>query len=72
MVPQYLPQVALFKSKKGENEIVIQVSNFYHRSGGILESLILGNEKQILATRYKSIAYDLLLFGSLMIMGYTT
>jgi diguanylate cyclase (GGDEF)-like protein len=69
MTPQYLPQVAFFEAKQGENEIVIQVSNFYHRSGGILESLILGNEKWILDLRYRNLASELLLFGSLMIIG---
>lgn len=69
MSPQYLPQVALFESQRGENEIVIQVSNFNHRSGGMLESIVLGSEKQILNMRYKKIAYEFLLFGSLMIMG---
>ena len=69
MSPQYLPQVALFSSQQGENEIVIQVSNFNHRSGGIHESIVLGSEKQILDMRYKKIAYEFLLFGSLMIMG---
>lgn len=69
MIPQYLPQVAFFQAQQGENEIVIQVSNFYHRSGGVLESLILGNEKQILDLRYRRIAYELFLFGSLMIIG---
>lgn len=69
MTPQYLPQVALFKPQPGENEIVIQVSNFYHRSGGILESLIIAEDKQIIGLRYKSIAYESLLFGCLMIIG---
>ncbi len=32
MTPQYLPQVAFFEAQQGENEILIQVSNFYHRS----------------------------------------
>ncbi|HZJ83552.1 MAG TPA: diguanylate cyclase [Clostridia bacterium] len=70
MRPQYLPQVALFSSQQDENEIVIQLSNFNHRSGGILESIVLGSENQILDLRYKRIAYDFLLFGSLMIMGF--
>ncbi len=69
VTPQYLPQVALFEVQPGENEIVIQVANFYHRSGGVLESLILGSEEQILGLRYKSIAYELFLFGSLLIIG---
>lgn len=69
MTPQYLPQVAFFDSQEGPNEIIIQVSNFYHRSGGILESIKLGGEKQILGLQYRSIAYNILLFGSLMFMG---
>ncbi len=69
MSPQYLPQVALFSSRQDENEIIIQVSNFNHRSGGMLESIVLSSEKQILDMRYQKIAYEFLLFGSLMIMG---
>jgi diguanylate cyclase (GGDEF)-like protein len=69
MIPQYLPQIAFFEARQGENEIVIQVSNFYHRSGGILESIKLGSEKKILGLRYKDIAEELLLFGSLMSIG---
>jgi diguanylate cyclase (GGDEF)-like protein len=69
MTPQYLPQVACFDAQPGENQIVIQVSNFYHRSGGMLESLTLGNEKLILDLRYKNVAYELVLFGCLIIIG---
>lgn len=68
-VPQYLPQVAFFEARQGNNEIVIQLSNFYHRSGGILESIKIGSEKQILDLRYKNIASNILLFGCLIFMG---
>ncbi len=70
MSPQYLPQIAFFASQPGKNEIVIQVSNFYHRSGGILESIKLGGEKQILELRSKGIASDIFLFGCLVFMGF--
>lgn len=69
MTPQYLPKVALFRSEPGENEILIQVSNFYHRSGGILESITLGTETQVLDLKYRSQAYELILFGCLIIIG---
>lgn len=69
MIPQYLPQVAFFEAQQGNNEIVIQVSNFYHRNGGILESIKLGSEKQILGLRSKNIASNILLFGCLIFMG---
>ena len=68
MIPQYLPQVAFFEAKDS-NEIVVQVSNFYHRSGGILESIHIGGEKQILSLRYQNIASDALLFGCLIFIG---
>lgn len=69
MIPQYLPQVAIFEAQQGNNEIIVQVSNFYHRSGGILESIKIGSEKLILGLRYKNIASNMLLFGCLMFMG---
>ncbi len=69
MIPQYLPLVAFFEAQQGNNEIVIQVSNYYHRSGGILEGIKLGSEKQILALQYKNIASNILLFGCLIFMG---
>lgn len=69
MVPRYLPQIAFFEAQQGENEIVIQVSNFYHRSGGILENIKIGSENLILDLRYKGIANALLLFGALIFIG---
>lgn len=69
MVPQYLPQVASFDALQGENEIVLQISNFYRPSGGLLNSIQLGGEAQLLALRYNGIAYELFLFGALMMMG---
>lgn len=70
MVPQYLPQIALFEAQQGKNEIIIQISNFHQRSGGILESIKLSSEKQILGLRNKSIANEFLLFGSLIFIGF--
>ncbi|MBU4439082.1 MAG: GGDEF domain-containing protein, partial [Firmicutes bacterium] len=69
MVPQYLPQVASFDALQGENEIILQISNFYRPSGGLLNSIQLGGETQLLALRYNGIAYELFLFGALMMMG---
>jgi diguanylate cyclase (GGDEF)-like protein len=69
MTPQYLPQVVAFNAKQGDNEIVIQMSNYYQSSGGLLNDILLGKEAQLLALRYRGIAYDLFLFGALMIMG---
>ncbi|NMA67954.1 MAG: diguanylate cyclase [Desulfitobacterium sp.] len=69
MTPQYLPQVAFFQAQAGSNEILIKVSNFYHRSGGMLENIQLGTEREILSLRYKALAREFFVFGSLMIIG---
>ncbi|NLZ38317.1 MAG: hypothetical protein GX893_01740 [Firmicutes bacterium] len=69
MVPQYLPQVVFFEVMEGTNELVLQVSNYYHRSGGVLESILLGSEENILHLRYKNIALEFFLFGSLLLMS---
>ncbi|MGC4019280.1 MAG: diguanylate cyclase [Muricomes sp.] len=69
MKPQYLPQISFFDAKAGDNEILIQVSNFYHRSGGISESLKLGSEGQIVGLKLRNTAMEFILFGSLMVIG---
>ena len=69
MVPQYLTNISSFDALQGENEILIQVSNFHHRSGGILESLRMGSENQILRLKNKNMAIELIIFGSLTCIG---
>ncbi|QGT98698.1 Serine phosphatase RsbU, regulator of sigma subunit [Candidatus Syntrophocurvum alkaliphilum] len=69
-VPQYLPQVKYFKPNSDTTELVVQVANFHHRSGGILESLQIGTDTQISDLRTKNIALELFLFGSLFIIAF--
>jgi len=69
MVPQYKPQIVSVLSKKGENEIVIQMSNYYMQSGGLLSSILLGSEEGLLSLRYKGLAYELFIFGALSMSG---
>ncbi|WP_373483048.1 diguanylate cyclase [Acetobacterium sp.] len=69
MVPQYKPQIVSFNARTGENEIVLQLSNFYMSSGGLLNPILLGGENQLLALRYNGLAYEVFLCGALMMMG---
>ncbi|MFT4106351.1 MAG: diguanylate cyclase [Lacrimispora sp.] len=69
MVPQYMTNVSSFEVLQGENEILIQVSNFHHRSGGIMESLRIGGENQIFKLKNKNMAVELIIFGSLICIG---
>lgn len=66
--PQYLPQTVFFEGE-AKTELVVQVANFSHRSGGILESIRISDKNNILTLNNKSLAYDIFLFGSIFIMG---
>lgn len=68
MIPYYLPEVTSFYSSKKEVEVIIQVSNFMHRNGGIWGSITLGNEDQVARIREKSLAFELILIGTFVIM----
>ncbi|MGD9475854.1 MAG: 7TM-DISM domain-containing protein, partial [Eubacteriaceae bacterium] len=70
MVPQYLPQVAFFDVRQGENQITLQVANFYMSSGGMLSPIEIGNANQILRSREQDLALSLFIFGALLIMGF--
>ncbi|HPO49525.1 MAG TPA: 7TM diverse intracellular signaling domain-containing protein, partial [Spirochaetota bacterium] len=67
MKPKLKPQVYSFSSR-GDNEIVVQVSNYYDRIAGMWYSVKLGTEKQIIKERTASAGYELFIFGSLLIM----
>lgn len=69
MIPQYKPEIVSFQSQTGENEIVIQMSNYHMQSGGLLNSILLGSEEALLSSRYKGLAYELFIFGALSMMG---
>lgn len=47
MVPRSYPKVYFFQPRPGDNEIIIQVSNFAQRTGGIWESIELGDAEDI-------------------------
>lgn len=69
MAPDWRPHIACFRSEEANLDIILHVSNFNHRKGGIVEAIKLGSEKDIQRTREKSLAFDLFLGGSLFIMG---
>ncbi|MCK4517101.1 MAG: adenylate/guanylate cyclase domain-containing protein, partial [Spirochaetaceae bacterium] len=54
----------------GTLELVVQVSNFHDRGGGIQEALILGSEDRIRADWLRRIVWELLAFGILGAAGF--
>jgi len=55
--------------KSGEYEIIIQISNFNYKQGGIWYPISIGRDSDINSTREKNLFIDLFLTGSLLIMG---
>ena len=67
--PQYRTGIVSITPKAGENELVMQVANFAERRGGINRSIFIGNERSIQLLYIKSLAMDLIIFGSLLTIG---
>ncbi len=68
-VPGYLPQIVDFALNANRLEFIYQVSNFHHHRGGAWELLYLGTDEQLNKIRERRLALDLILFGSILIMG---
>jgi signal transduction histidine kinase/ActR/RegA family two-component response regulator len=68
-VPRYFPQVVDFVPDSSHLELIYQVSNFHHRRGGAWEVIRLGTSGQIYKMRERRLALDLILFGSILVMG---
>jgi PAS domain S-box-containing protein len=68
-VPRQFPQIVAFAHKTNQMEIIIQVSNFHHRRGGIWEVIQLGREKDIRKAQERRLSFDLFLTGSIFLMA---
>jgi PAS domain S-box-containing protein len=68
-VPRHSPRIVAFKVKAEPIEIILQVSNFHHRRGGIWEVIQMGSEQDIRSVQDRGLSLDLFLCGSILIMG---
>ncbi|MFS0559052.1 ATP-binding protein [Brevibacillus sp. 179-C9.3 HS] len=69
MIPKNYPKVVVFQPDQSQVELVIHVSNFVQRKGGLWESIALGSADQIMQKREANIIYAGMIAASLMIMG---
>lgn len=70
MIPMNYAKIVTFIPDKQEIELVLQVSNFVQRKGGIWASISLGSEPQIVYERDKKVTVEASLAASLTIMGF--
>jgi len=69
MVPRNYPKAGYFQPRPGSNEIVVQVSNFVQRTGGIWESIEMGDAEKIAALHRNEVLLWALIAGSLLLMA---
>jgi two-component sensor histidine kinase len=68
MIPNRSVKISYFRPQQREMQIILQVSNFHHMKGGLRFSIQLGSEDRITWIRSRNLAFDMFLFGSLLIM----
>ncbi len=67
--PHYIMNTAEFDAPAGRATIVLQVSNFHHRRGGMWKAIKLGTPGQIRRLDATETMYDLLLLGNFIAMA---
>ncbi|REE88580.1 phospho-acceptor domain-containing protein [Paenibacillus taihuensis] len=66
---EQFPKIVSFSTDSDKLEIVIQVSNFQHRKGGIWVPIQLGDSDSIVDAQMKTTAKEMIILGSLIIIG---
>lgn len=69
MIPRSYPKTIFFVPKPGDNELVIQVSNFAQRTGGIWEAIDLGDAGRIASMHRNQVIVWTFVAGSLLLMA---
>ena len=69
MKPKWTSSNYIFLKEKDQIEIIIQVSNFYHKKGGIENSIILSNPQNINESTQHVLIFDIFLLGVILMMG---
>ena len=67
--PGFRPEIIGFQSNQDVLEVVVQISNFSHKFGGAWNPIVLGTRDQLHKNKELKTAYDLFLFGSIIIMA---
>lgn len=67
-VPQWLPKTVVFRAKDTLN-LVLQVSNFYHRRGGSNDHIYMGSPQHLYDKRENAVITNIVLFSGLGLIG---
>ena len=67
---RYYKKVIQLHPIQGQIELVLQVSNFMYRKGGVWQPILLGNYDNIVNAHEMSTAVDIIIFSILMSVGF--
>jgi hypothetical protein len=67
-VPQWLPKTVVIRSSD-TLDLVLQVSNFYHRRGGSNDHIYIGTPEQLYEKRESAVITNIILFSGLGLIG---
>ncbi|OJJ21078.1 hypothetical protein BKI52_10935 [marine bacterium AO1-C] len=67
--PQYLPQIIEISPDWSELELIVQVSNFHYRKGGILRPISLGGWQHVTQNRLRKMLMTMFLIGIMLFAG---
>ncbi len=67
--PEWSSSDIIFKASGDSTQIILQVSNFYHKKGGIEHSPIFSEAKTLSENGWEKIAWNILLLGIFLIMA---
>lgn len=66
--PERSTNIVYFQPDSNRMEIIVQLANYHHRTGGLREPIEIGTSRQIQKKRDLMLAYDLFIFGGLFII----
>lgn len=68
MTPLYIPKLITFKPGGKNIEIIIQISNYYHKKSGIIKRIEIGSSDILIKNSKNNLSFDLFLIGALFVM----
>jgi len=68
--PKEYPTIQAISLSNDTTVLIFQIANFHHRVGGFFKSPELGHKKDIYLDWVSAIAFDLFLFGSIIMMSF--
>lgn len=68
--PTYNPQVIILDLDKPEFDLVLQVSNYSARNGGIWGEFLFGNAEELISMAEKRMLKEMFIIGGLTIFGF--